>query len=551
MAKKRGQKRRLLIVIFGFCLFLGGIFGVIKYFWELRTEKLEAFFPSNVAIFSEITINQNTLEDLGQLFPETNLVDLVSSFWAQKLHLSVSEENFNWFGRKAGLAFFENGDFMLAMEIRNRSAVENFLQNFKVDQEQFIVDRVSDELELWTPAFSSKVSFGFHGRWLLISNTSEVLTQSFTYPEKLGNLESYQAIKADLPVDSFLSLFMDTPKVVNLIAAEQKFVALKPLFETMSQTLPLAGLTATPDKKGIALQTKFLADKKVFNDQKVKRTPNQLMPELAHLAKKDILFFINGVDLHEKYEHTKRFLSELNPQFALIFEGVLRANFKSLFGEDFDFETEFLSQMHGQYAILIDFKDEVYPFLEFTFLTEFGGTDIEQTLEQFNTAVRNAQSKFTTKLEEVELPDGSTRKELVAIDATDVPIQGVELEGYEYYTVQNLASNKKFSYGFVENFFVFSTHEEGIKMVINSKNNSQPTLAENEDFRESILFRYSPSESYGFVNISKFTSALEFLSSAENGNSWKQFLRSNIRTATFARKIFPEEIFLSMMLFAR
>ncbi len=547
---RKKQRRQLIIAILGFALFLFGIWGILKYYWEIRTEKLDEFFPADVAIFSEITVNKNTLEELAHLFPEANFLEAVSAFWAKNLHLSLPPESFNWAGKKSGLAFFENGDFMLAVEFRNRSDVEEFLQNFVVEGEKFIIEK-TDNLELWVPSFSSKVAFGFHGKWLLVSNTSEVLTNNFKNPEKLKNVEAYKKIKADLPPKTFLSFFVDTQKTVTLISQKQKSAALKPLFETVSQTLPALGIVINPDERGLFVQTKFLSDKKVFNERKIKKDPDQLMPELAQLADKDVLFFMNGVDLHEKYKHTKRFLEQLNPQFALIFEGLLKANFQSVFGEDFDFETQFLALMHSQYAILIDYKDEVYPFLQFSFLTEFGGTDIEQNLSQFHEAIQLAQSKFTTKVEEVELPDGSVRKELVSVEATDVPIQKVDFEEHDYFTVENKASGKKFSYGFVENYFVFSTHEEGLKSIISNKNRTQANLSENEDFRESVLFRYSPSESYGFINMAKFTSAWEFLSATENGFSWRQFLKANIRTATFARKIFPKEIFISMMLFAR
>ena len=343
-------------------------------------------------------------------------------------------------------------------------------------------------------------------------------------------------------------MFINTEKTVNLFTSP-KYAVIKPIIETIAQTLPHIGIAAYPDKKGISIRTKLLTNEKVFNNLKLKKAPRELMPKLAQFASKNVLFFMSGVDLYEKYKHTKRFLSQMNPQFSLLFEGVLRAKFRELFGENFDFETQFLSLMHSQYAIIIDFKDDLYPFLQFTYLTKFGSVDTNQTLTDFHDAVRSAQSRFTTKVEEVELPDGNIRKELVAVDKEEISIQKINFEGGTYFTIDNEIPDKKFSYGIVDDYLTFSTHEGGMKSILSNKNQTHPNLSENEDFRDSVLFQFSPAESYGFVNFSKLGSALEFLS--EKSSPIGNFLKSIIRTATFARKVIPGEVILSAILFAR
>ena len=201
------------------------------------------------------------------------------------------------------------------------------------------------------------------------------------------------------------------------------------------------------------------------------------------------------------------------------------------------------------------------PFVHFTLITGFGGTDSEQSLSELHEAVRFAQGRFATKSQKVDLPDGTVREELVATAPEEIPIQKVELGGSEYFTVENPSSSAKFSYGFLENYLVFSTQEVGVRGVYASHASPEGSLAQNEDFRESVLFRYSPSESYGFVNIGKLGLVLDFITGAStdeldsdtgrNKFSFGDFLRSGIRTATFARKIFPQEIFWTATLFSR
>ena len=90
--------------------------------------------------------------------------------------------------------------------------------------------------------------------------------------------------------------------------------------------------------------------------------------------------------------------------------------------------------MHGQYAILIDFEDVLYPFLDFTLITGFGNADVDQNLNRLNDAIHFAQSHFASKVEKVTLPDGTMREELIAIEPEKIPIQKVDFENMEYFT---------------------------------------------------------------------------------------------------------------------
>ena len=361
-------------------------------------------------------------------------------------------------------------------------------------------------------------------------------------------MTKYKKLKQDIDEDSLMTIFLDSEKTLNLLATSQKMVVLKPLLETIVQVFPGAGISLDVEDQGISLNGTFLAQEGVLSTH-APQQPAQLMPELAPFASSDILFFINGLDFYEKYAHTKSFLSSINPQFSLLFEGILRAKFQELFGEEVDFEEAFLSLMHGQYTLLADFRNDLYPFLEFTLITEFGDGSGEEILSTMHEMVRSAQSHFTTEVEEVRLPDGTIRKELVSVDKDSVTIEEVPVGENVYFTVSSDTEGTKFSYSFVDKYLVFSTHEEGIKSVLSNKNKLQPNLSENNDFRESIIFRYPPSESYGFVNIAKLTSALEFVS--EKPLSWGDFLKNNVRTATFARRVLPENIFIDLFLFVR
>lgn len=541
------KKKNRFISFFGFLVFIVGIIGILDYYWTIRQEKLEQFLPGDVALFSQINLNNKEARELNKIFPESSIETLLSLFSQGNIPPTLIKGMHSWIGQEIGIALFEDKNFMLAFEYRTKDEVENFMENFKTPEETFNLQKFP-EVEILTPNFSSNIAFGFHGKWFLVSSSPDTIKKVFSSTEKLTDTVEYNQVKEDTSISSLGSIYVNTKKFINIASYSPKYATFKPILDTVAQTLPTIGMTVVANEKGIVLQSKFLSQNN-FQLVNAKDDPIKNMPILAQYASKDILFFTNGSDLFNKYKETKEFLSKINPQFSLIFDGLLRAKFKELFGENFDFEKQFISFMHGKYAILIDFEDDLYPFMHFTFLTEFGGEETEKILSEFHEAIKTAQSQFTTKVEEITLPDGTIRKELVSVNKDDISIETIQHQNDKYFTVNNGEAQKKFSYGFIDDYFIFSTHEDGIRSVLSNKNQTHPNLSENEDFRESILFQFSPSHSYGFINASKLVSSIEYLS--EKPVKMTSLLKENFRTAVFARKVLQDMIIVKTIFFSR
>ena len=541
------KKKNKFISFFGFLVFLIGIVGILDQYWTIRQEQLEQFFPSDVALFSRIDLNNSETNQLKELLPDVSLETIFTTFSQGNIPSTLTKGIKSWIGREIGIAIFDDTNFMLAIEYQTKDEVDTFMNNFKAPGEKFILQKLP-EVEILTPSFSSNITFGFHGRWFLISSTPETIKKVFSTTEKLEHSKEYNLIKADLSNNPLGLFYVNSKKFINLTSYSPKYTMFKPILDTIAQTLPTIGIAVSADKKGLIVQTKLLSEN-TFSPPDIKIDPTKTMPLMAQYASKDILFFMNGVDLFNKYNDTKKFLSKINPQFSLIFDGLLRARFKELFGDDFDFEEQFISLMHGKYAALIDFEDDLYPFIHFTFLTEFGNKNPEKDLSELHEAIKTAQSQFTTKTEEIELPDGTKRKELVSVTKEEISIEKVTLQEDSYFTVSDSESKKKFSYGFLDNYFIFSTHEDGIKSVLSNKNQTHPNLSENEDFRESVLFQFSPSNSYGFINSTKLRSTIEYLS--EQPVKIASLLKGNFRTVVFARKVYENVVLIKTLFFAR
>lgn len=548
--KKQKKKNSRLSFFGGITLFIIGLAGVTFHFYGVFTEDLEELFPEKTLFLMEAHLEEDSFQQFSSIFGKGELFQLLDETLMQKFSFSFSEDIKPWIGKNIGVGILEEGDLVVALGFRNKKSAEVFLDNFKTPSEKFLVEKI-DRGEIWTPEFSSNLAFGFTGRWLLIGSSERGIESVMKKTVSLKESKKFQDLFQDLPSQNTFQVYADIETLVSVLARSDQFAKYQPLFEAFSQTIPATGITMNLEEKGLMVESKFLTHEGVFSEREIRKSENHVIPDLSKYAPNDVLFFVNGSDLYVKYLHTKNFLSDLNQQFPVIFDGILRAQSREIFGEEFDFEKDFLAKMRGQYAFLIDFEDTLYPFLDFTFLTGFGGTDKEQDLSHFHEAIHFAQTRFTPKIEKIELADGTIREELVSAKPEEVPIRKVEFEGREYFTAQNPVSDKKFSYGFIDKYFVFSTHESGIKSVISVAEKKSSNLAKNVDFRDSVLFRFSPSESYGFVNFTKMVRGLELLTKLDSDSLWGRFWKSNIRNVTFARKVFPGEVFIKAIFFAR
>ncbi len=544
--KSTSPKNSLLI---GILIFFLGIWGLVSWFGVGTSPALDRIFPADTGVFAQISLSSHSAQKLQQLFPEANVVNVLNQTFGQQFGLTLTEESLSWVGKRLGIAFSEKGDITLAVQFRNRSRAEAFLEQFRLEGESFTREKISGGAELWTPSFSSSLAFGFFKGYVFFSSSEENLRKTFLSSEKLADTDLYQDVRKDFSSSSALFAFVKTQDGLPWLSPE-RFAAQKPLIDAVSKTLPALGISAEIEKEGLKMQAKVVTTEGVFQKRDIERDAEQILPELAQFAPRDVLFFMNGYDLYAKYQHTKEFLAEFHPQFSVIFDGILRGVTRELFGEKFDFERDALSKMHGQYAVILDFHDPLSPFLYLTIVTGFGGADQEGNVSELNQAIDFAQGQFSPELREVKLPDGTVREELVAAEKGSIPIVKREVEGQSYFTVQSPSNaSSQFSYGFAQGYLIFSTQEQGVKSVLSALRGD--SLAQNEDFRESVLFLFSPSESYGFFNVSKWASAFEILSETSEYSAWGQFFHSSSRNLTFSRKVFPNEIFWTAMLFAR
>ncbi|MBT3349604.1 DUF3352 domain-containing protein [bacterium] len=542
----------------GVFLATAGILGALWQFLPREKTSLDEVFPSDTAIFSEVSLDQDFREKFETLSGSDFEILAKESFarWIPNGNFDGLEK---WIGDRAGIALLPDGEILVATRYRSRKKTEEFLQQFLLPAEKFQRTKITDPVraEILTPEYSSTVAFAFFRDWLIFSTSHDTLHAALTNTEKLHTDENFQKVRRDFSADANAVVFFNTQQIVERFFSKENFSAQLPVFKAFATAVPGGGTTIKFSEDQVKLQSKFLTKKGVFSEDTAQKQAEKIVPQLAQFAPPDTLLFVNGSDLYKKYSHTKEFLSEFHPQFSVIFDGILREQARTIFGEKFNFETDFLGKMHGQYAFIWDFEDPTEPFLNFTLITGYGSENVVKNLSEMHDVIHFAQSQFATTTEDIKLPDGTIRTELVATDPREIPIEKSEFKSLEYFTAENIANNKKFSYGFVDGYLVFSTHELGLKKAFSAHESVDGNLAQNSDFRESVLFDFSTAGSYGYANTGKILTLLEFseqvkFEKQDSGgfSLWKTVLRE-FRNATFARKTLPQQVIWTTILRTR
>ncbi len=546
--RKRTNSNKIIFSTGAF-LFLIGFLGMIYNFWINPSDSASDFLPTDTIILGEFKTSPQNIEKFGEL----GFLEGVEQILAKNLPNVKITDLQPWLGKKIAFAWLPDKDFVFAGKYRSKNFAKKFIKKLLVPEEE-LVEKNFAGFTVYSPSFSSEMYFVFKDKWLIIASSKKALESILDDKPRLAQNSKFKEISRDLSGPREILGYVNFEKLVE---NGFKLGKQKPLFKALAKTVPAFGLELETTNDELKINSKFLTTKGVFSTELLQNTPHEIIPELAQYAPKDVLFFLNGYDLHAKYSHTKKFLEETHPQFALIFDGVLRAGFKKLLGENFDFQKDFLEKIHGQYALILNFADKENPFTYFTLITGFGESIADENNKKLQEIIKNAQQKYSTKVIEHKLPDGSIRQELVIVDSEKINIKEKEFQSNTYYTTETKMDDEaanpqqKFSYGFLNGFLVFSNHENGVRDVLKSFA-SKVNLTQNNDFRENILFNLPASENYGFVNNNKLKILLKSKSDADENSfiseSELRFLLEKFRTISLAKKTFTDATNLSVIL---
>ena len=540
-------------------IFLIVLVGFLSWAYEQITiPNFDSLIPNDVAFFGEVTLSPRIIEKLKPVFNTEDLSLLAQNLTNNQFELDFQKDVFPNIGDHIGVALWENKEFAVIMNQSSRSQTEALLQKFILPGEAFQKKKESWG-ELWTPNFSSQLAFGFYKNYVILGSSKETVEKIGSSSSKLNQNHFYQSIKQEKPDSSFFSVYINSEKILPYIFS-QKFVSMEPLLKATTKAFPGIGFFATFDDQGVVINGKMMADENIFPDKLQLSIPlfSKEATPLAQFSGKDTLLFTNGQNLFAKYQDTKDFLGRFDSQWSLIFEGIIRGRMRDIFGENMDFEKDILPYFNGPYAIILNEEETPAPFLSYTLVTQLQKIDGKSLA--LDEIIKKAQSHFAPQIKTVELPDGTKREELVASEKITEPLEKVSFGKYTYFRVpQSSDPTKKFSYGFADDYFLFSTNDTGIKKALTALTSGQNLLTTNA-IKQSINLNLGKPDSFSYLNFEKFSALASLLKVVQQdtntppeiqnqGLSVTNLILSKFKDAIFTRKTSSQGVTVKAILF--
>lgn len=509
------------IFFLGMLLFSAGIIGLINDLWTTYTKSIEDLLPANTTFFIEG--NTQKIAALGKENIEITTAFPSFQKYGEQIDLTDAE---TWIGSKVSFGKIKDEPFF-AFKYRSKKKTKAFLQKtFLLPDESFSQEKTPFGT-IYSPEFSGIFSFAFVNNWIILTEKKTPLMAILGSEKKLSSIQTF-------PKEGLFSKTIGKGYFTgDIFAQTDESTPHSGFVQTFKSLIHSGKFILAEETDGIDTSFEFTTTL-----SEIPSSGKTVLPELAQFSDENAFVFLNGLDLYQTYVRTKTFLETLHPELAIVFDGILEAESQEIFGPKFDFKTDFLSKMNGQYAVIIDFDDLADPFLKTTIISGFGKSDSTKTLNEFHESLRFAQGKFSTEIQTVELPNGKTRDEIIATDPKEIVIKKYEAPKGEFYSSLNPDSNTEISYGFLENYFVFSTHRSAVEKIFSG---IFSPLSQNTAFRNQVLLKESPSESYGSLNTNKLAITSSRFS-PENVQTLITQISESFPTVLFSRKIEPQKI---------
>ena len=204
--KKKNTNVSKLLLGSVFLFLAGGALYLLNYFGVISFFNLSQLIPADVAVFVELKVDKDVKKNLDTLFPETNFNELFVNTIGEKFSIDLETDLAPWLGRSLGFVVLEDGSVVLAAEFTQKEGVYNFLNNFTIDEEKFVVTEL-EEGEIWTPAFSSNFTAGFYKKWVFFGANKSSIEHILLSEKKLSENENFIQITKDAPSNSFLTSY--------------------------------------------------------------------------------------------------------------------------------------------------------------------------------------------------------------------------------------------------------------------------------------------------------------------------------------------------------
>ena len=333
----------------------------------------------------------------------------------------------------------------------------------------------------------------------------------------------YQKSLANLPRDAWGNGYLNIP-VVTFPANNP----LNNLAEPLKNIINHLSLTIRKQQNGFHFNTLLSINPSLLSINKGPADSTRFAYSLADfIGSKNIAAYIGGADLSSEWQNTLDTISNLNPAYGLIMEGVLNAQTCKIFGDSVSLRDDIYPLFKGEYALVFekspapvareatgpapaDAKTTGEPGKMVVKLilkhsdSAFAKTKMEKLMEGF----KMLAAQFAPKMKVVPLPDGTESKELVA-DTSQLNETTETYKDYEINCTNVSNSVFGFCYTVTDSLLVLSNSQDSIKETVDLSLLPKFVLSQSQSFRQALSNLSAISDEITYISLDNANSLLK------------------------------------------
>jgi len=347
----------------------------------------------------------------------------------------------------------------------------------------------------------------FIGPYLFVANNREDLmaiqdTYKGTIPS-LNDDKSYQKAFGNLPKNVWARGY------INIAALQFKEgqpvnAILKPIQEFATQF----SWTIRKHANGFHFNTFLGVNPEFLSLNHKSKTKNIFNFGLSEYLNADQLaFYLGGADLSAEWQNTLETISEMNPAYGIILEGMVRAKVEKIFGNGISLRNDIYPLLEGEYALSLSSRNDetigVQVLLKHND-RDFVGIKLDKLRKGFGLLA----AQFSPKVKVVILPDGTESRELVA-DPDRLIETKEEYEGYQINCTEVEESTYGFCYTVTDELMIIGNHIGNIKKTLDATKSSDFVLSGYQPFRETLSHLSKVKDEMAFIGFGQLIPLLQ------------------------------------------
>lgn len=416
---------------------------------------------------------------------------------------------------------------LLFIRVRTKNGALKYFETLTLPNET--LTKSSGKNAIYSYPQGQSFSFTFTKKYLVIGQSPEALVLLNDLNDRtLSREENYNKSISNLPRRNWILGYVDFK---NLTFSNNP--AVNSIMEPMKYAVRHIAVTVRKDQEGFHFNT-FLNLNKDLLSLKRGESKGRFVYELTnYIPEENVAVYIGGANLEAEWLNTLETISNLNPAYGVILEGMIRAQINDIFGSQIDLRNDIYPLFQGEYALSVGIGK---PGKEISLILSHDDRQFaEKKLNKMAQGFRFLAAKFAPKVMVVTLPDGTESRELIP-DSGKLESAEETINGYTVNCIEVMGTSAGFCYTATDEIIIMTNSKERLLKTIDLKNT--PLLSESASFRKSIANLSKVSDEVTYLNFDNF-----YLLAASN--QYVQALQpliSKLEAASYVKHYFTDGV---------